>query len=260
MDSTLLGRDPGAPFVTYYDDSRGERTELSTTSLLNWQAKTANLLRDGYGCSGESTIGVALPLHWLTPVLVGAISALDATLVLPIDAGDSSDAALTTPTTFGQHVDVALIGPTALSHPPDADDVLACSLRPMAQDFAEPLPPGIDDYTSEVRVHGDHFAGLPSVMAAPAVRIGDRTWSRIEVEEYLQRVVRVSRLNAGDRILFADVDPRPSAVVAASALLAGLGASGVIVVGADQKRATAIADQENVSRTFDWSDTELAAR
>jgi uncharacterized protein (TIGR03089 family) len=42
----LLTRDPVGPRITYYDDATGERIELSTVTLANWAAKTANLLRD----------------------------------------------------------------------------------------------------------------------------------------------------------------------------------------------------------------------
>ena len=42
----LLARDPMGPRITYYDDATGERIELSTVTLANWAAKTANLLRE----------------------------------------------------------------------------------------------------------------------------------------------------------------------------------------------------------------------
>ena len=42
----LLRDNPAGPRITYYDDATGERVELSTATLANWAAKTANLLRD----------------------------------------------------------------------------------------------------------------------------------------------------------------------------------------------------------------------
>ncbi|MDT7643714.1 MAG: hypothetical protein QOC75_714, partial [Pseudonocardiales bacterium] len=42
----LLASDPARPLITYYDDATGERIELSGTTLANWAAKTANLMRD----------------------------------------------------------------------------------------------------------------------------------------------------------------------------------------------------------------------
>ena len=44
--ATARDRDPARPLVTHYDDSTGERVELSATTLDNWVAKTANLLQD----------------------------------------------------------------------------------------------------------------------------------------------------------------------------------------------------------------------
>ena len=68
----LLSRDPVGPRITYYDDASGERIELSTVTLLNWAAKTANLLRDEFGAGPGSRIAVLLPAHWQTAaVLLG---------------------------------------------------------------------------------------------------------------------------------------------------------------------------------------------
>ncbi len=39
--------DPARPLITFYDDSAGERVELSVVTFANWVAKTANLLVDG---------------------------------------------------------------------------------------------------------------------------------------------------------------------------------------------------------------------
>ncbi len=52
----LLRADPMGPRITYYDDATGERIELSTVTLANWAAKTANLLRDELG-AGPGTPG-----------------------------------------------------------------------------------------------------------------------------------------------------------------------------------------------------------
>ncbi|BEL40302.1 hypothetical protein Isolate57625_36570 [Mycobacteroides abscessus subsp. abscessus] len=40
-----------SPRITYYDDATGERIELSTVTLANWAAKTANMLRDEFGAA-----------------------------------------------------------------------------------------------------------------------------------------------------------------------------------------------------------------
>ena len=56
----LLARAPGQPFVTYYDEATGERTELSVKSLANWVAKTHFLLLDELGYVPFSKTGAEL--------------------------------------------------------------------------------------------------------------------------------------------------------------------------------------------------------
>ena len=64
--------DLGKPFLTYYDDDTGERTELSSATFANWVAKTANFLRDDRGVRPGDTVGLDLPDHWLTVILAFA--------------------------------------------------------------------------------------------------------------------------------------------------------------------------------------------
>ena len=67
-----LQSDPGQPFLTAYDESTGERTELSVTTYANWVSKTANLLTDELGLDAGDTVLLDLPPHWLVPVFLGA--------------------------------------------------------------------------------------------------------------------------------------------------------------------------------------------
>ena len=45
----LTGRYGDKPFVTWYDDHRDQRVELSYRTFGNWVAKTANFLVDELG-------------------------------------------------------------------------------------------------------------------------------------------------------------------------------------------------------------------
>jgi uncharacterized protein (TIGR03089 family) len=63
------GRYGDKPFVTWYDDHRGERVELSYRTFDNWVAKTANLLVDELGAEPGDRVGVAAE-HWQTPVVL----------------------------------------------------------------------------------------------------------------------------------------------------------------------------------------------
>jgi uncharacterized protein (TIGR03089 family) len=66
-----IGRYGDKPFITWYDDHRDERIELSYKTFGNWVAKTANLLVEELGAGPGDRAGV-LADHWLVPVLVAA--------------------------------------------------------------------------------------------------------------------------------------------------------------------------------------------
>jgi uncharacterized protein (TIGR03089 family) len=60
------------PFLTWYDDRRGERVELSYRTFDNWVAKTANLLVDELGAGPGDRVGALLVDHWQTPIVLAA--------------------------------------------------------------------------------------------------------------------------------------------------------------------------------------------
>jgi uncharacterized protein (TIGR03089 family) len=66
------GRYGDKPFLTWYDDRRGQRVELSYRTFDNWVAKTANLLVDELGAGPGDRIGVTLADHWQTAVVLAA--------------------------------------------------------------------------------------------------------------------------------------------------------------------------------------------
>ena len=72
----LLVTEPSRPFVTYYDERSGERSELSAKSLANWVVKTHHLLGDELGLGVGDTALIALPAHWISvPILLGCLTA-----------------------------------------------------------------------------------------------------------------------------------------------------------------------------------------
>src|SRR4051795_1039374 len=83
---------PSGPLLTHYDDSTGERVELSATTLDNWVAKTANLLQDEFDVGPGSTVAVALPVHWQTAAVLLAVWSCGATVV---DTAPEDDGGLT---------------------------------------------------------------------------------------------------------------------------------------------------------------------
>lgn len=139
LTSLLLGDlNSPAPRITYYDDATGERIELSTVTLANWAAKTANMLRDEFGAGPGSTVAVRLPAHWQTAGVLLGIWWAGAEVVL---AGDNS-------------ADVAFC---RLGDEPDADEVCVLSLDAFGRPVPD-LPLGLTDYSTTVRVHGDRFS------------------------------------------------------------------------------------------------------
>lgn len=153
--AAVLGRpvtaEPGTPFLTFYDDATGERTELSYATTDNWVAKTANLLREGLDAQPGDPVAVLLPPHWQTVVVTLAVWAAGC---VPDDDGD-----------------VAFVSEAAFGRVPPRRETVALSLKPLAAPLDD-VPPGVLDYAVEIPVYGDRFAATaPST--APAGEASD---------------------------------------------------------------------------------------
>ncbi len=137
----LLAADASRPFVTYYDERSGERSELSRKSLANWVAKTHHLLGDELGLGVGDTALVRLPAHWLTvPILLGCLTA-----GLALTADGDADVAFTLP-------DDADAG-GALDH-------YVADPGHAASGLGEAVPAGAADYVAAVRPQADAWAGV----------------------------------------------------------------------------------------------------
>jgi uncharacterized protein (TIGR03089 family) len=66
---------------------------LSTVTLANWAAKTANLLRDELGAGPGSRVAVLLPAHWQTAAVLLGVWWIGAEAVLegPADVALCTD-------------------------------------------------------------------------------------------------------------------------------------------------------------------------
>jgi uncharacterized protein (TIGR03089 family) len=148
----LLGRDPVGPRITYYDDATGERIEVSTVTLANWAAKTANLLRDELGAGPASRVAVLLPAHWQTAAVLLGVWYIGAEVIL---GPGEADVALCTADRLDD-ADAA-VGP---------GEIAALSLDPFGKPVAD-LPVGVTDYATSVRVHGDQI--VPEQRPGPAL-------------------------------------------------------------------------------------------
>ncbi|WP_045879782.1 TIGR03089 family protein [Pseudofrankia sp. DC12] len=190
-----LRADGTSPLVTFYDDATGERVELSGITLDNWVAKTANLLVDTLGLAPGDRVGVDLPAHWLTVVILLAAWSAGCDVLVNLgpeqDGGEPEGAAEDDPDDEAtgdvqalfvaeSRVDAALgLG---------ADEVVALSLRPFGARMAHPVA-GVLDFAAEVPAHGDRFAAPPppSDQATLLARAGE--------------VAAATGLGAGDRVL-----------------------------------------------------------
>ena len=185
----LLRADPARPRITHYDDAAGSRVELSGATLANWAAKTANWLRDELDVHPGDTVAVLLPPHWQTAgallgtwwcgaTVTSSSAGTTGTRVVPCGVVPCGVAPCK----------VALCGADHIADAADADELAALRLDAMGTGIAV-LPPGVRDFASEVRVHGDTF--LPGGPGPDAEKV---------VETARTRAAQLG-LTAGDRLL-----------------------------------------------------------
>ncbi len=139
----LLAAEPSRPFVTYYDEATGERSELSAKSVANWVAKTHHLIGSELGLGVGAYAFVALPAHWISvPALLGCLTA---GLALTTDAPGA---------------DVAFVAPDTLAAAAGIPDVYAVAPASAAVGFGAAVPDGAADYVSAVRPQEDKWPGV----------------------------------------------------------------------------------------------------
>jgi uncharacterized protein (TIGR03089 family) len=158
--SDLLAADPSRPFVTYYDEAGGERSELSVKSLANWVAKTHHLLTTELGLGVGDTALVAVPAHWISvPVLLGCLTA-----GLAITPSGPADVAFVAPETMAEAEGIA--------------DVYAVAPASAAVGFGGRPPAPAADYVSSVRPQEDkwwsvHLAATADDPCLPGLTRGE---------------------------------------------------------------------------------------
>lgn len=136
-----LRRDPSSPFVTFYDDATGERTELSVTTYANWISKTANLYAEELMLDPGDGLRVTLPPHWLGTVFLGAALCCGLELGAP-------------------GAEVVVVGPDGIdaARASGTPTVLATALHPFATRFPEGVPAGVIDHGTVWAGQGDVFS------------------------------------------------------------------------------------------------------
>jgi uncharacterized protein (TIGR03089 family) len=224
----LLRSNPAGPRITYYDDATGERIELSTSTLHNWAAKTANLLRDELGAGSGSRVAIMLPAHWQTAGVLLGVWYIGAEVVL--GQGDCDIACCTADRL--EEADAAA-GP--------GGEVIALSLDPFGKAIPD-LPFGVTDYATSVRVHGDQVTAERQPGPALAGR------SAAEVLAAAETSGAARGLTATDRVLSTAGWDTPDAMIDNLLGVFAAGASLVQVANPDPDAQIRRRQAEKVTR------------
>jgi len=230
-----LRREPGRPLVTFYDESTGERVELSVTTYANWVAKAGSMLVDEHGLERGDVLLLDLPAHWLGPVFLGAAWTAGLAVAFPSSDADPS---------------VVVCGPAGL--PAWADraaelPVLACSLLPMGVRFADPVPPGVHDVGLEVWGQPDAFTPYDPP-GGDDVALVDGSVTQAEL--FGSPAAGSPRTATGGGRLLLTANPASPPGVAALALPLATNGSLVLVTGAGPARLDEIAEAERVTHRY----------
>ncbi|HEX8631492.1 MAG TPA: TIGR03089 family protein, partial [Catenuloplanes sp.] len=186
--ATAIGHDPTRPLLTWYDDATGDRTELSGATLDNWVAKTANLLVDGVGLGPADTVGVLLPPHWQSAVvLLGCWAA-----GVAVDHGPDPRPV--------EALFVATAGVADAARAWSAGERYVLGLLPLGAPMRQ-VPDGYLDFVVEVRGQGDRFVASGPVGPHDLAVAGPTELGHAELCE--QAVSRAAELGitAGSRVL-----------------------------------------------------------
>jgi uncharacterized protein (TIGR03089 family) len=231
-----LRREPSRPLLTYYDGSSGERVELSVVTFTNWVHKIANLFGDELMLDHDDVVQVRLPTHWQSAVCI--VGAWAAGLPVRLD-------------TAGPRAGASIVGPDAVADPATVTgggSVVACSLRPMAAPFDQPLPDGWLDFAREVPPQPDALVVAPD--AGPeTVAVVDETGSLTHAELAVaaeEAAIEPGLLTGGRLLTDANPASRRDLLVALAAPVL-LDASVVLVARCDDEQRATVADQERVN-------------
>lgn len=228
----LVRNDPMGPRITYYDDATGERIEVSAVTLVNWAAKTANLLRDELGAGPGSRVAVLLPAHWQTAAVLFGIWWVGAEVVLAPAGPDSVDIAFCTAERLDEADQAAGMG-----------EIAVLSLDPFGKPVPD-LPVGLTDYATSVRVHGDQVVPERS----PGDVLAGRSAEAVLTEA--RATADATGLTATDRVWSAGGWETPDLLVANLLAVFAAGASLVQVANPDPAAQDRRRTTEKVTRTF----------
>jgi uncharacterized protein (TIGR03089 family) len=232
------------PFVTFYDDATGERTELGWATFDNWVAKTANLLSEELEVEPRSTLLIDLAAHWTTTVLTTAAWRVGARLALPEvervpaashDGRPFAAAAVSEARSLERSAARLLVVGTGMGGRLAGDGDIGAAIS-----YGEEVLSFPDELLEEVDGDGEELAVIAAEGASGRLAISHGALLAAGA-----RVAKASGLAPGDRLL-TTIDPcsLEGLVVLTAALVADAGL--VLVANADAQRLARTAATERV--------------
>jgi uncharacterized protein (TIGR03089 family) len=222
-----------SPFLTFYDDRSGERTELSYATFDNWVAKTANLLCEEFDAGSATRVAMALGTHWTTVVVAFAAWRIGA-CIAPIPIDQSGVPARLHELLRSVRPDVVVASEDVADELPHGPPVVA-----VGGGFGGRLTvdvPGALPYAEQVLAFGDDFDD-PSVALSHSALLVPSPWADRTVPIILDQgnllagaltLVQWGGLAAEDRLLSASLGPVDGLVLGLVAPFLSGGASVLI--------------------------------
>ena len=183
----LLRVDPARPLITQIW-ADGQRAELSARTFENNVAKAANLLQDEVEAQEDTTILIALPLHWQTSVWLTAAALTGSQACVLTDGMALPDV----------HFSAAFVD-RSHAHITSACPVYGVSLHPLGLPEAD--TPGID-LAREVRAYSDVFSPYTAPQPGTSwLHLADGELSQTQALDAAAHVAESTGLGTDGRLL-----------------------------------------------------------
>jgi uncharacterized protein (TIGR03089 family) len=228
------GRYGDKPFLTHYDDDRGERVELSYRTFENWTAKIANLLVEELDAGEGARVAVLVGNHWRAMAISFAcwragVSLLPLDPATPADRGADAIRAAGCAAAFVAEERLAGLA-AALRRQPGRPALVAVGSGLLGRTGADPAT--ALDFASIVPSMGDLFdpaGGLAAeALLAAGAGPGGTARSQGELLAAAGKAAGELDLDEGDRLFTGLPSYRPAGV--ASGLVAPFAAGAGVVV------------------------------
>jgi uncharacterized protein (TIGR03089 family) len=228
------GRYGDKPFLTHYDDDRGERVELSYRTFENWTAKIANLLASELDAAEGARVAVLVGNHWRAVAISFACWRAGLSLV-PLDpatpAESGAEAIRAAGCVAAFVAQERLVGLAAALHrAPDRPALVAVGSGLLGRTGADPAT--ALDFASVVPSMGDLFDPAGG-LASEAVLAGGSAHGQRELLAAAGRAAAELDLEDTDRLLTGVPCHRLDGVVGGLVAPFAAGAGVVVATGFD---------------------------